>query len=136
MLQTKMKENVPVNICPNSHTFQDRGDVFSCLYIKTTVQCAIREFWHLRRSCLRVICFTKHRCNAPLVFPLRFTSTLGRCNSSSTKAYMFHVQCTCTVQRGTISLVSHYQAVPEPDLRCTVYSTWNPSQMVCRIRFR
>ena len=29
-----MRENFPVDICPNSHTFQDQGDVFSCLYIQ------------------------------------------------------------------------------------------------------
>jgi hypothetical protein len=43
-----MRGNVPVNVCPNTHTFQDKGDVFTFLYISITLQSAIREIWYLR----------------------------------------------------------------------------------------
>jgi len=74
-----------------------RAMCFLACIFRQTVQCVLRTFWHLRRSYLSISCLTKHRCSAPSVFSLWFTSTLGRRAWSSTKTYVIHVQCTCTV---------------------------------------
>jgi hypothetical protein len=54
-----MSKKIPVNVCPNTSTFENMGDI--CIWLGTRISTpyALRDGRHLRRSDVRASCLTQ-----------------------------------------------------------------------------